>query len=102
MDTFSSLFLFFYQRENIFRHFIGLISDFRHKGFSRKNLTKGSFSLIFISTQPAPVLGNPDLRYHLSRLNQNPQHLLQGANETAETVNFRFSHYKSMGTIKLP
>ena len=28
-------FLFFYQREDIFRHSIGLISDSRHKGFSR-------------------------------------------------------------------
>ena len=33
------------------------------------------FSSIFISAQPAPVLGNTDLRYHLSRLNQNPQHI---------------------------
>ena len=29
------LFGFFYQREDIFRHFIGIISDSRHKGFSR-------------------------------------------------------------------
>ena len=31
--------------------------------------------MIFSSTQPAPMLGNADLRYHLSRLNQNSQHI---------------------------
>ena len=31
------LFGFFSQREDIFTHFIGLISSSRHKGFSRKN-----------------------------------------------------------------
>ena len=31
------LFGFFNQREDIFTHFIGLISSSRHKGFARKN-----------------------------------------------------------------
>ena len=31
------LFEFFSQREDIFTHFIGLISSSRHKGFARKN-----------------------------------------------------------------
>ena len=42
------------------------------------DLNKGDISLSFfdfISAQLAPVLGNTDLRYHLSRLNQNPQHI---------------------------
>ena len=37
------LFGFFYQREDIFMHFIGLILRTRHKGFARKNLTKREF-----------------------------------------------------------
>ena len=31
------LFGFFSQREDIFTHFIGLMSSSRHKGFARKN-----------------------------------------------------------------
>ena len=31
------LFGFFYQREDIFMHFISLILSSRHKGFARKN-----------------------------------------------------------------
>ena len=61
------------QREVIFRHFIGLISDFKVTGDITKQ--RGFFSSIFSSTQPTPVLGNADLRYHLSRLNQNTQHI---------------------------
>ena len=42
------------------------------------DLNKGDISLSFFgftSAQLAPVLGNTDLRYHLSRLNQSPQHI---------------------------
>ena len=37
------LFLFFSQREDIFTHFIGLISSSRHKGIREKELNKGEF-----------------------------------------------------------
>ena len=37
------LFGFFSQREDIYTHFISLISSSRHEGFARKNLTKGEF-----------------------------------------------------------
>ena len=33
------------------------------------------FSSNFLSTQPAPMLGNTDLRYHISRLYKHPQHI---------------------------
>ena len=39
------LFGFFSQREDIFTHFISLISSSRDKGFTRKNYTKGNFSI---------------------------------------------------------
>ena len=72
------LFEFFCQRGDIFRHFIGLISDSRRKGSQDRTKQRGFlciFSLIFSSPQPAPVHGNADLLYHLSRLNQNTQHI---------------------------
>ena len=39
------------------------------------NRTLCIFPSIFSSAQPAPMLGNADLRYHFSRLNQNTQHI---------------------------
>ena len=65
---------FFYEREDIFRLYIGRTSDFRLQGYSSKRILC-IVSSIFRSAQPAPVQGNTDLRYHISRLNQNPQHI---------------------------
>ena len=42
------LFGCFNQREDIFTHFIGLISSSRHKGFARNNLTKRIFLYFLI------------------------------------------------------
>ena len=72
------LFGFFYQRMDIFMHFISLISSSRHKGFAKRTKQRGIFAFlnqIFSSAQPAPVPGNTDLLYHISRLNKNPQHI---------------------------
>ena len=38
------LFGFFSQREDIFTHFIGLISSSRHKGFAKRNKQRGIFA----------------------------------------------------------
>ena len=60
------------------RHFIGLVSDSRLEEFSRENATKWKFLHFLINfnlAQPAPVPGNTDLGYHLSRLYQNTQHI---------------------------
>ena len=64
IQTQTILFEFFCQREDIylFRHFIGLNSDSKLKGF-----------LHFLSAHPAPVLGITDLRCIRTRLQQNAQ-----------------------------
>ena len=73
------LFGFACQREDLFRHFIGLIS-FRLQTLRVLVIELNKefflhFLSIFSSIQPAPVFGNAYLRYHLSRLNQNTQHI---------------------------
>ena len=52
-------------------HLIGLTPDL--KGIRDRTKQTGffAFSIVFSSTQPAPVFGNADFRYHLSRLNKN-------------------------------
>ena len=77
------LFGLFYQRIDIYRNLISLISDYKVQGYGRdrtKQIGNFAFFIDFSSTQPAQVLGNADLRYHLSRLNQYTAHLLQDDN----------------------
>ena len=52
------------------------IPDF--KGTRDITLQSGFFAFFhrfYSSAQPAPVSGNTDLWYHISRLNQNPEHM---------------------------
>ena len=58
---FFFFFFFFCQREDIFRHCIGLISDFRQ--VLEIELNEEFFLFDFYLIKPAPVLGIVDLRY---------------------------------------
>ena len=60
---------------DILWHFIGSFQTPDLKGTQDVTKQRGNLSSIFSSAQPAPVFGNADLWYHLSRLRQNAQHI---------------------------
>ena len=71
------LFRFFFQEDDIFRHFICLFQTPDLKVIRDRTKRRRILAIFssFSSSQPGPVLGSADLRYHLSRLNQNAQHI---------------------------
>ena len=62
---------------DIFRHFKFQTPEFKDTRDRTKQIRIffKVFDRFFSSAQP-PVLGNADLRYHISRLNQNTHHIL--------------------------